>query len=174
METGAACHAPAPAGFQYCPSGRCSEIVTDTIPDVASYAVPLTELSSPEAICAALKVSPIAVVSPSEPTSLMRDVGRVRSTLIETVVVVAWFAARSVAVPLAVVPAVSAVIVQVLVTLIGPVTPVPPAALALPSETVPEATQPPVAIPAAASEQVKVTTTLLVYQPLVPAVPLKA
>src|SRR5687768_12742521 len=154
---------PVPSGFQYCPSGRCSVIVTLTTPLVASYAVPVTPLSSPDAICAALKVSPIAVASPSEPTSLMRDVGGVRSTLIETVVVAALFAARSVAVPFAVVAVVSAVIVQVLVTVTGPVTPAPPGALGLPSAAVPDATHPLSAIPDAPSEHVKVTRTLLVY-----------
>src|SRR5688500_7393214 len=142
------------------------------MPLVASYAVPLTLLSSPEAICTALKVSPIAVVSPSDPTSLMREVGRVRSTLIVTVLVTALFAARSVAVPVTTVPLVSAVIVHVPVTLIGPVTPVPPGTAGPPYVASPLGTHPFVVIPAAASEHVKVTSTLLVYQPLLPTVPL--
>src|SRR5688572_20519773 len=101
----------------------------------------------------------------------MLEVGTVWSTLIVTVSVTVWLLARSVAVPLAIVPTVSWVIVHVVVTLTGPVTPVPPGAPGEPSAAVPEATQPAIAIPERPSEHVNVTRTLLVYQPLLPAVP---
>src|SRR5688572_16982649 len=104
----------------------------------------------------------------------MLEVGTVWSTLIVTVSVTVWLLARSVAVPLAMVPTVSCVIVHDEVTLTGPVTPIPPGALALPSATVPDATHPAIAIPERPSEHVNVTRTLLVYQPLLPAVPVMA
>src|SRR5687767_12031598 len=60
--------------------------------------------------------------------------------------------------------------VHVLVTLTGPVTPAPPNALAVPA--VPVTTQPLTTRPDAASVQVKVTSTSLVYQEFAPGVPL--
>src|SRR5215213_9737572 len=90
------------------------------------------------------------------------------SILIGPTVVVAVLPPLSMAVPETVMPLVSLVSVQVPVTLVPPA-PGPPGAdvpeVALPAH-------PEVAIPAVASEHVNVTTTLLVYQLLLPSVPL--
>src|SRR5688572_13208780 len=98
----------------------------------------------------------------------MYDVGVTTSLLMETDVVEALLYAWSIAVPVATVPVVSCVIVQVVLTVTGPVTGSPPGAVP-PEPNVPTAVQPLVVMPDSTSVQPNVIGTSLRYQPLFPS-----
>src|SRR5688500_17046937 len=133
-----------------------------------------------DAICVALNVSPWPSPSPSFPTSVMREVGRSLSSLSEALVVLALLPARSVAVPLAVVPVLSTLIVQYVVTAVPPVVCAAAGSdpLDAPSDAVPLGTQPSAASPVLVvvgyfpmSLHVNATPIALVYQLFLPTVP---